>query len=215
MYLYPIFMADDIQKQIPAEARRFESVDATWRKTMEQAATIRLVLRVCASGLLLERLKEANRHLGRAMRGLEIYLDRKRQIFPRFYFLSDDELVSVRSTHHHQHLTPHRHSPTLSPSPPAGPLLLLSGPSRGTAAPSKVLRGHKPPRLPTHYYQQQRNHHNNNSGSAATDEHNSYRRPAACSRSARARRQRGFFSFTETALYPYCAASCDCWYGLS
>ena len=98
MYLYPIFMADDIQKQIPAEARRFESVDATWRKTMEQAATIRLVLRVCASGLLLERLKEANRHLGRAMRGLEIYLDRKRQIFPRFYFLSDDELVSVRST---------------------------------------------------------------------------------------------------------------------
>ena len=37
LYLFPIFKADDIQKQIPAEARRFESVDATWRKTMEQA----------------------------------------------------------------------------------------------------------------------------------------------------------------------------------
>ena len=118
MYLYPIFMADDIQKQIPAEARRFESVDATWRKTMEQAATIRLVLRVCASGLLLERLKEANRHLGRAMRGLEIYLDRKRQIFPRFYFLSDDELVSVRST------TTTTTSPLTATHPPSLPPLL-------------------------------------------------------------------------------------------
>jgi dynein heavy chain len=55
------------------------------------------VLRVCASGLLLEKLREANRHLGRALKGLEIYLERKRLAFPRFYFLSNDELVSVLS----------------------------------------------------------------------------------------------------------------------
>ena len=95
LYLWPIFRADDIQRQIPTEAKRFESVTEMWTKTMEQAASIKLVLRVCASGLLLERLKECNRHLGRALQGLETYLNVKRKTFARFYFLSNDELVSV------------------------------------------------------------------------------------------------------------------------
>ena len=51
-------------------------------------------MRVCASGLLLARLRECSRHLSRALLGLDIYLAAKRRAFPRFYFLSNDERVS-------------------------------------------------------------------------------------------------------------------------
>jgi len=36
LYLEPIFMADEILKQIPKEGMAFRAMDATWRKIMAQ-----------------------------------------------------------------------------------------------------------------------------------------------------------------------------------
>ena len=44
---------------------------------------------------LLAQLAEANKTLAEVQRGLEQYLETKREAFPRFYFLSNDELLEI------------------------------------------------------------------------------------------------------------------------
>ncbi|KAG7268093.1 LOW QUALITY PROTEIN: hypothetical protein CRUP_011869 [Coryphaenoides rupestris] len=68
LYLEPIFSSPDIMNQMPEEGRRFTAVDKTWRDTMKQVTL-----------------------------GLNDYLEKKRLFFPRFFFLSNDELLEILS----------------------------------------------------------------------------------------------------------------------
>lgn len=63
LYLEPIFGSEDIMQQMPNEGRKFKSVDATWRRTMEKLAKNCEVLVVTADEELLKNLREANRLL--------------------------------------------------------------------------------------------------------------------------------------------------------
>eukprot|EP00501_MAST-03F_sp_TOSAG23-6_P001833 GSMAST32.ASY1.ANO1.1911.1 assembled CDS len=68
MYLETIFSAEDIQKQLPAESKKFFQTDKEFQGLM--------------------------RHI---QKSLEAYLETKRSAFPRFYFLSNDELLEILS----------------------------------------------------------------------------------------------------------------------
>ena len=46
MYLQPIFDSADIAKQLPAETKKFKTVDSTWKHTMITANTLHNVLNV-------------------------------------------------------------------------------------------------------------------------------------------------------------------------
>jgi hypothetical protein len=69
LYLEPIFGSEDIMQQMPNEGRKFKSVDATWRRTMEKLAKNCEVLVVTADEELLKNLREANRLLEQVGRG--------------------------------------------------------------------------------------------------------------------------------------------------
>lgn len=64
---------------------------------MNQAKTIVNVLKVCCGESLLERLQEANKNLEIIQKELNNYLEKKREIFARFYFLSNDDLLEILS----------------------------------------------------------------------------------------------------------------------
>lgn len=97
LYLEPIFNSEDINRQLPLESKRYATMDRIWRKVMKSASEQSQVITLCPDTRLLNGLRECNRLLEQVQKGLSEYLETKRQAFPRFYFLSDDELLEILS----------------------------------------------------------------------------------------------------------------------
>ncbi|KAG8436117.1 hypothetical protein GDO86_007286 [Hymenochirus boettgeri] len=97
LYLEPIFSSEDINRQLPVEGKRYQTMERTWRKVMKNAEENKQVISLCPEPRLLESLRECNKLLELVQKGLSEYLETKRAAFPRFYFLSDDELLEILS----------------------------------------------------------------------------------------------------------------------
>ena len=55
------------------------------------------VLEILKKQYILQRLIDSNRSLDSIQNELKIYLERKREKFGRFYFLSNDDLIQILS----------------------------------------------------------------------------------------------------------------------
>ncbi|XP_071446254.1 dynein axonemal heavy chain 6 [Hetaerina americana] len=95
LYLESIFSAPDIQRQLPAESKMFLVVDKSWKEIMRNAAKIPLAMQACIKPGLLDLFEMNNNLLDQIMKCLEAYLESKRVVFPRFYFLSNEELLEI------------------------------------------------------------------------------------------------------------------------
>lgn len=103
MYLENIFSAEDIQKQLPSETTKFFAVDKFWRENMIRTHKRPIVQDCCNSEELLRKFKANNKALDEIQKSLENYLETKRLGFPRFYFLSNDELLEILSETRNPH----------------------------------------------------------------------------------------------------------------
>ena len=97
MYLESIFGAPDIQKQLPQETVQFLRVDQSWKDIMRKTKKRPHIVDAATASGVLEMFQEANKTLEKIQKSLEDYLETKRNGFPRFYFLSNDELLEILS----------------------------------------------------------------------------------------------------------------------
>jgi len=88
--LEPIFVgSDDIRAQLPEDTKRFEKVDNEWKDLMREAKEEPGVVAACTADGREELLNTFNSEIETCEKALNDYLQAKKKIFARFYFVSD------------------------------------------------------------------------------------------------------------------------------
>ncbi|XP_074663059.1 dynein axonemal heavy chain 6-like [Tubulanus polymorphus] len=95
LYLEQIFSTPDIQRQLPTESKMFSQIDRHWKDIMRRTEDRPNALKSATSPGVLEMLQSNNANLEKIQKCLEDYLETKRIVFPRFYFLSNDDLLDI------------------------------------------------------------------------------------------------------------------------
>lgn len=95
LYLEGIFSgSEDLKVQLPEEANRFERIDNSYLKLMSEIGkTNTSVLDAAQANGRLALLKSLIAQMETCQKALTDYLNSKRSLFTRFYFISDDELL--------------------------------------------------------------------------------------------------------------------------
>eukprot|EP00928_Gymnodinium_smaydae_P048232 TRINITY_DN3222_c2_g2_i2.p1 TRINITY_DN3222_c2_g2~~TRINITY_DN3222_c2_g2_i2.p1 ORF type:complete len:3935 (+),score=1014.18 TRINITY_DN3222_c2_g2_i2:1731-11807(+) len=96
MYLENIFVgSEDIRPHLPEESVMFDDVNAGFTDIMRKIFNEPLAVKACAVPRMLETLLDMQATLDKIQKSLNDYLEKKRQAFPRFYFLSNDDLLEI------------------------------------------------------------------------------------------------------------------------
>ncbi|XP_051263753.1 dynein axonemal heavy chain 11 isoform X2 [Dicentrarchus labrax] len=97
-YLESIFKGcDDICQQLPADAHRFQAIDAEFQELMLDSAKTKNVIEATNKPHLFEKLEDLQKRLALCEKALAEYLETKRLAFPRFYFISSADLLDILS----------------------------------------------------------------------------------------------------------------------
>ncbi|KAM8866758.1 dynein axonemal heavy chain 10 isoform 2-T2 [Synchiropus picturatus] len=101
MYLESIFIGGDIRSQLPEEANTFDKMDKQFKEIMSGTLNAPNIKSCCLRPSRLAELQDLSAGLERSQKSLNDYLDSKRNAFPRFFFISDDELLSILGSSDH------------------------------------------------------------------------------------------------------------------
>ncbi|CAB0007849.1 unnamed protein product [Nesidiocoris tenuis] len=103
-----IFTGEDISKQLPKEADNFDRIAREWRFITKHMNKVKSAIKACSFPGLLKTEKKLIYGLEIIMRALEKYLETKRRVFPRFYFISNDDLLEILgSSKRQENIQPH------------------------------------------------------------------------------------------------------------
>jgi len=95
--LVNIFLnSEDIKSQLSEETKVFEGVDREFRDIMTDASANPGVVEACTKERL-EQLTVMSNSIKRCEKSLNEYLEGKKKSFPRFYFLSNQSLLTILS----------------------------------------------------------------------------------------------------------------------
>jgi dynein heavy chain len=97
LYLLPVFNSEDIKGHMKEEAARFKKICVQWEDWMKAVSDDPVAIHIQNIPDLLQSLQTNLANMEAILKSLEKYLDDKRGKFPRFYFLSNEEMLSILS----------------------------------------------------------------------------------------------------------------------
>jgi len=95
MYLEPIFSSGDIANTMPLEGKMFNEVDNIWRNTMEIIDNDHSITALAEVENIMIQFQQCNRNLEKIQKSLSDYLEQKRLVFARFFFLANEDLLQI------------------------------------------------------------------------------------------------------------------------
>ncbi|TYZ57148.1 hypothetical protein PybrP1_002034 [[Pythium] brassicae (nom. inval.)] len=108
-YLEPLFIqSEEVKKQLPELTADFEDIDVDVRKILKKAWATLNVRAACTEPGLIRRLEGIVEKLELCKHRLKEFLDGRRRQFPRFYFMSEADLLDILSNGSHpDRIMPH------------------------------------------------------------------------------------------------------------
>ena len=97
LYLEPLLTVEDVIRHLSHESILFKEVDTNWKSMMEDVSQDPRVLKTAGVPGMLEMLNRSLELLREINLGLSKYLDQRKFVFPRFFFLSNKEILQVLS----------------------------------------------------------------------------------------------------------------------
>lgn len=98
VYLGPLFLtSDEVKRELPEEASRFERIDVDVRQVLARAIAAPNVRSACTEDGVQAKLGGVAESMALCRKALGDFLDGKRRLFPRFYFVSEADLLDLLS----------------------------------------------------------------------------------------------------------------------
>ena len=95
-HLENIFIgSDDIRAQLPEDSKRFDGIDSDFKELMRDAEKTPNAVEACGKQGIYEKLEDMQGRLSLCEKSLAEYLETKRLAFPRFYFVSPNDLLDI------------------------------------------------------------------------------------------------------------------------
>jgi dynein heavy chain len=89
--------SEEVKKELPEISKQFVGIDIDMREIMKKGGEVKNILRFCTIDGMYKRLDKIQGELKICEKALNEYLDSKRKAFPRFYFVSVNDLLDILS----------------------------------------------------------------------------------------------------------------------
>ena len=98
-YLETLFIGSgEVKKELPVDAERFVGIDVDVKQVLKDISGIKNAVKACSTDPeLIKKLENTQSKLEMCEKSLANYLEQKRRIFPRFYFVSTSDLLDILS----------------------------------------------------------------------------------------------------------------------
>jgi len=97
-YLEPLFIhSEEVKRELPEDASRFITIDIDTRKVLHKAWDIKNVKQAFNEDGLMNKLDGIQEQLDICKKSLADFLDGRRRQFPRYYFVSEADLLDILS----------------------------------------------------------------------------------------------------------------------
>ena len=109
LYLEGIFIGnEDIRQQLPKEAKTFEQHHKNFKNINQQVTKNPNIYYQCVTvDSTLLQIKSLSISFDKSQKSLSDYLSSKKRFFPRFYFISDEDLLSILGSSDPLNIQPH------------------------------------------------------------------------------------------------------------
>ena len=99
-FLMNLFLySEEVKKELPNESREFVAIDHKVKEILKRGAAVKNVFAFANEKVndqfATDTLEEIFQDLNRCQKGLNEFIGKKRKVFPRFYFLTMEELLDI------------------------------------------------------------------------------------------------------------------------